>query len=71
MKMSPIGDGEFTDYDIITPLRALLLKTVNPQQYQALHELESNMEQKVNNNFIRQKMCLSMEYMTYYLLIGW
>ena len=61
MKTSPIGDGEFTDYDVITPLRALLLKTVNPKQYQALHELESNMELKVNH-FIHQKIGLSMEY---------
>ena len=61
MKTSPIGDGEFTDYDVITPLRALLLKTVNLQQYQALHELESNMELKVNH-FIHQKIGLSVEY---------
>lgn len=46
LRTSPI-DGEFDDYDIITPLRALLIKKVDPQAYQELHALESNMELKV------------------------
>ena len=47
LRSSPIN-GEFDEYDIITPLRALLLKKTDPQAYQAMHALESNMELKVS-----------------------
>ena len=41
-------DGEaFDDYDIITPLRTLLLRKDNPQLYQAIMSLEANLDAKV------------------------
>ena len=42
-----IEDEEFSDYNIITPLRFLLMKKKNPNVYEKLTSLVSNLEPKV------------------------
>ena len=42
----------FEDYDLITPLRVLLMKKTDPDAYEAIHLLESNLSIKVLMNNI-------------------
>ena len=39
--------ADFEDYDLVTPLRVLLMKKTDPDAYEAIHLLESNLSIKV------------------------
>ena len=45
------ADGSFDDYDLITPLRVLILRKSHPKLYKSILELEANLDAKVNENY--------------------
>ena len=53
LRTSPIESGDFEDYDIITPLRVLIMKKTNPAAYKEINCLESNLDFKVCGLFLK------------------